>query len=54
VTPAKHAAQAAVSSLVFSSDKDGQAPVLDKRLWTTAKGHKKGAKRALSRPRWFQ
>jgi len=27
VTPAKHAAQAAVISLVFSSDKDGQALV---------------------------
>ena len=27
VTPAKHAAQAAVMSLVFSSDKDGQALV---------------------------
>jgi integrase len=55
VTPAKHAAQAAVISLVLSSDKDGQAPP----CWIRDCGPpQRGTKRArnvpFSRPRWFQ
>jgi integrase len=33
VTSAKHAAQAAVMSLVFSSDEDGATRVADRKLW---------------------
>jgi len=54
VTPAKHAAQAAVMSLVFSSssEQDRMALVAGQEAAGCWKGHKKGAKRV--RPRWFQ
>jgi Phage integrase family len=54
VTPAKHAAQAAVISLVFSSDKDGAPLVARQETVGRRKGAQKGAKRALFAPRWFQ
>jgi hypothetical protein len=50
VTPAKHAAQAAVVSLVFSSDKSGAPLVAEWGIADRRKGHKKGAKRALFVP----
>jgi integrase len=50
VTPAKHAAQAAVMSLVFSSDSKEEHSLLNKKVRVAEKGHKKGAKRALFVP----
>jgi len=55
VTPAKHAAQAAVLSLVFSPGVDGGSlqagqKLLPHSLIKNKKGHKKGAKRALFTP----
>lgn len=50
VTPAKHAAQAAVMSLVFSPDKNGGTLDAGGKLRVDEKGHKKGAKHALFTP----
>jgi hypothetical protein len=53
ITPAKHAAQAAVVSLVFSSGANGGSFFADRKVLLgshTEKGHKEGAKRALFAP----
>jgi len=47
ITPAKHAAQAAVVSLVFSSGANGGQKTA---ATYTEKGHKKGAQRVLFAP----
>ena len=41
ITPAKHAAQAAVISLVFSSGKAERHSLLERRLWVAQKGTKR-------------
>jgi hypothetical protein len=50
VTPAKHAAQATVMSLVFLPISQEGHSLLDRKLRVAEKGHKKGAKRVLFAP----
>ena len=59
VTPAKHAAQAAIVSLLFSSGANGGSPLPDRKrchiatpkIIRTQKGRET---RPFSRPRWFR
>jgi hypothetical protein len=52
VTPAKHAAQAAVISLVSSSDKDEGTSLPDRKLWIAENGQKKARNLPFLRPRF--
>jgi hypothetical protein len=55
VTPAKHAAQAAVMSLVFSSDTDGGVVVTGQETADLGKGAQKRARDVpFLRPRWCE